>query len=276
MSTTRRALAACSTSNCFIRTSGATSTDSRVRLPAQEEASNRKKVKVQNYTYTLWEWGHGNSRYVNKSCGVAVSCKSPFFAEKAVREVSSAPNELQGRGGGVHYVRSHFYDVAPMVAYFSPSDREANRRLMAWLIPITREMGSHTIPILWTDLNDGLGKTGDRPHRQGNHHIGPSNPKTGSPQGPRIRNFPRVSDMKCANTSLAAKAGPTYFGYMWDQKGAEEADPNISQKNQSRPDYIIVPVERIGQIIQRSNSIVNQDHILIRVEVRDPLSPLRG
>jgi len=106
-------------------------------------------------------WGWRRSKYTNKSAGVAVLVASPSRLD--IRQLFSPPRHLAGRGGAVR-LRGESGDFLLIVLYLPPrlslpesAYKECVQQLMTWASSLASRVGRRCIPLLFADLNDGLG-----------------------------------------------------------------------------------------------------------------------
>ena len=111
--------------------------------------------------------GWVNSNFSNKSCGTSVVVGERFKSDR-IHEPFQAKGKIAGRGIAVR-ISSRLADITAIAAYYPPVPieraklplyRETCRLVTDWISQaLLRTPGSST-PVLFADVNDGIGKKG--------------------------------------------------------------------------------------------------------------------
>jgi hypothetical protein len=113
---------------------------------------------------TMYSAGYVRSRSVNKSCGTAIVI-GKRLARCKVHPTVKAPAPIAGRGMSMR-VSSRWVDCTPIVAYYPPIPwskdlypqyRITCRELTCWLSKVLDGTPGCSTPLLYVDLNDGMG-----------------------------------------------------------------------------------------------------------------------
>ena len=100
----------------------------------------------------------------NKSCGVSIVLGKKFRNAR-VYDPLVAPPKIAGRGLAVRAANG-FCDVTAICVYFPPSPRDKSkipvyretcREIASWLSAVLCKVPASSTPVLYTDLNDGMG-----------------------------------------------------------------------------------------------------------------------
>ena len=124
------------------------------------EGVSRRQVLGRTVISAGWSRGSGS----NKSCGTAIVLGRRFKL-KHVMATSLPPAELQGRGLAAR-MRSGYFDICFLIGYFPPRPSSAGKwqsynctvkKLMKWMEHELSRMPKQCTPVIFFDLNDGLG-----------------------------------------------------------------------------------------------------------------------
>lgn len=108
--------------------------------------------------------GYRNSKFSNKSCGTLIALGKRFNRAK-IFDPQLAPQSIAGRGIAVRTV-AKFGDFCPIAAYYPPVPWDAKlhaqyratcTEVTKWIAGVLDRLPAGCTPILYTDLNDGMG-----------------------------------------------------------------------------------------------------------------------
>ena len=99
--------------------------------------------------HKVYQWGWGNGKHVNDSCGVTLAIRQRVFSEKNVVNVFSPPKDLQGRGGALRLKRGDA-DLTPIVVYVPPEpasvrQQTASKAIWDWVHELLSQLPARTV-----------------------------------------------------------------------------------------------------------------------------------
>ena len=116
-------------------------------------------------SFNVFSCGYARSPLTNKSCGVLVAI-GPRFQGAKVYEPTFAGGSITGRGIAVRFKNS-IADITAISLYFPPvpwsavqqvAYKETVKLMIAWLQQLLDNLPGGTLPIIYADVNDGMGK----------------------------------------------------------------------------------------------------------------------
>ncbi|CAK0896190.1 unnamed protein product, partial [Prorocentrum cordatum] len=223
-----------------------------------------------HHDWVHFGWGRG--AHTNSSAGCSVALAKRHFRRSDIVKILHPPTpDLRGRAGAVEVHRGPLR-LRFVTAYFPPRPngpgqhrawRHGCQRLWSWVLTAVHDVPSRVTPILFTDLNQGLGRRARQPFTDTS--IGPHQGGDETEFGRHVHDQMLRYELTAYNTH--ADAGYTYYG------------PNRSR---SRIDYFIGP-DNVTEIIKyirlnwKIHSILRclhhvPDHIPMAMQLKVPVS----
>ncbi|CAK0868886.1 unnamed protein product, partial [Prorocentrum cordatum] len=217
-------------------------------------------------------FGWGRGAHTNSSAGCSVALAKRHFRRSDIVKILHPPTpDLRGRAGAVEVHRGPLR-LRFVTAYFPPRPngpgqhrawRHGCQRLWSWVLTAVRDVPSRVTPILFTDLNQGLGRRARQPFTDTS--IGPHQGGDETEFGRYVHDQMLRNELTAYNTH--ADVGYTYYG---------------PKRSRSRIDYFIGP-DNVTEIIKyirlnwKIHSILRclhhaPDHIPMAMQLKVPVS----